>query len=106
MQLDTSHFNYRKVIADKNKGREINRKFTNEEIFIENWPGSPTSVKKRYRKLVNYICVMCGNAGIHNNKPLVLQLDHINGVNNDNRLENLRWLCPNCHTQTDTFSSK
>ena len=37
---------------------------------------------------------------------LVLQLDHINGINNDNRRENLRWLCPNCHSQTSTFCGR
>jgi 5-methylcytosine-specific restriction endonuclease McrA len=36
-------------------------------------------------------------------RPIVLVLDHINGVNNDNRLENLRFLCPNCNSQQDTF---
>ena len=40
------------------------------------------------------------------NKILVLQLDHINGDYRDNRLENLRLLCPNCHSQTETFGSK
>ena len=38
--------------------------------------------------------------------PLALQLDHINGVNNDHRLTNLRFLCPNCHSQTDTYAGK
>ena len=37
------------------------------------------------------------------NKPVVLQLDHINGVNDDNRLENLQFLCSLCHSQTSTF---
>lgn len=41
-----------------------------------------------------------------NNKPLVLQLDHINGVSSDNRIENLRIVCPNCHTQTITYARK
>ena len=41
-----------------------------------------------------------------NGKNLVLQLDHINGINDDYRIENLRILCPNCHSQTATFTSK
>jgi hypothetical protein len=43
---------------------------------------------------------------IWNEKKLTLQLDHINGIRNDHRLENLRWLCPNCHSQTETFCGK
>lgn len=39
-------------------------------------------------------------------KPISLQLDHINGDNLDHRIENLRLLCPNCHSQTDTFAGK
>ncbi len=45
-----------------------------------------------------------GNDGIHNGKHLVMQLDHVNGNNTDHRLENLRMLCPNCHSQTETYS--
>lgn len=39
-------------------------------------------------------------------KPITLQLDHINGIGTDCRLENLRILCPNCHTQTPTWGRK
>jgi hypothetical protein len=41
-----------------------------------------------------------------NGKHLVLELDHINGIHTDNRLENLRILCPNCHSQTPTFRGR
>ena len=48
----------------------------------------------------------CGQGPFWHGKTLTLQLDHINGVNNDNRLENLRLLCPNCHSQTETFCGR
>ena len=55
--------------------------------------------------LINYSC-SCGNTGIWNNKSLTLQLEHKNGNNTDNRIENLEYLCPNCHSQTNTYGSK
>ena len=39
-------------------------------------------------------------------RPLSIQIDHVNGIRDDHRLENLRMLCPNCHSQTDTFAGK
>ena len=48
----------------------------------------------------------CVNIGIWLGKPLSLQLDHINGINNDNRIDNLRIICPNCNAGLETFSGK
>jgi hypothetical protein len=48
----------------------------------------------------------CDGVLLWNNKKIVLQLEHKNGNNTDNRLENLEFLCPSCHSQTSTFSSK
>ena len=39
-------------------------------------------------------------------KPIPLELHHINGINTDNRLENLKFLCPNCHAFTDSYRGK
>ena len=53
-----------------------------------------------------YVCRLCYQMPVWRDQPLALELDHINGVNNDCRLENLRWLCPNCHSQTETFGRR
>lgn len=62
---------------------------------------------KRYLKeKFGAVCVECGQTESWNNKPLVLQLDHIDGNSDNNHPTNLRLLCPNCHTQTENFGSK
>lgn len=79
------------------------------DVLIENSPYVSTSkLKKRLIKegILENICSLCGQHPIHNGNPLSLQMDHINGVHNDHRLENLRILCPNCHSQTDTYAGK
>jgi Zn finger protein HypA/HybF involved in hydrogenase expression len=51
-------------------------------------------------------CDICKLGSTWNDKPLTLQLDHINGDHYDNSFDNLRLLCPNCHSQTDTFTGR
>lgn len=51
-------------------------------------------------------CSECGMKDFYNNKPVSMELDHINGINNDNRLVNLRLLCPVCHSQQPTHRGK
>ena len=67
--------------------------------------GSP-ALKKYLIETQGEICVECCQKPIHNKKRLVLQLDHIDGDSDNNYPKNLRLLCPNCHTQTENFSSK
>lgn len=57
------------------------------------------SIKKRQ-------CEICNLANIWNGKNIEHHLDHINGNSRDHRLENLRILCPNCHSQTDSYCGK
>ena len=51
-------------------------------------------------------CAICGLGPLWNDKPLSLQLDHKDGDRCNNELDNLRLLCPNCHSQTDNFAGK
>lgn len=86
----------------------MENKYELEEILIEHSPVNRTVLRRYLHKfnVIPYKCAICNNEGIWNNQPLTLQIDHINGINDDNRKENLRWLCPNCHAQTETFSGK
>lgn len=77
-------------------------KVNEEEVFIENSPVSRKTLKSRFIKIVDYKCAICGLTE-WNNKPITLTIDHINGINNDNRIENLRLLCPNCDSQQSTY---
>ena len=84
------------------------KKWTNDEVYCQDSLFDRRCLRKRVLrdKVIPYVCACCGNTGKWNNNPLNLQVDHINGIPNDNRLENLRWLCPNCHSQTDTYGGK
>lgn len=84
-------------------GTGFNPYLSNEEFFVENSNRSGSSIKKRLIKMgVKEECSICKIGPVWNNLPLVHHIDHINGVHTDNRLENLRLLCPNCHDQQET----
>jgi Zn finger protein HypA/HybF involved in hydrogenase expression len=87
------------------KGKSLTQ---NEEIFTENSRYSNVIVKARIIKdnLLEYQCNKCGIVDTWQGELIILDLDHINGDNTDNRLSNLRFLCPNCHSQTDTYKGR
>lgn len=97
-----------------NKGKKTGRllywetKYPMSAILVENSNYPRHSLKARIleKKLIEYRCACCGIGPEWQNKPMPLILDHINGTNNDNRLENLRFVCSNCDTQLPTYKSK
>lgn len=67
--------------------------------------GSP-ALKKYLVEKYGEVCSECRQSSTWNGKPLVIQVDHIDGDSDNNLPSNLRLLCPNCHTQTENFGSK
>ena len=83
-------------------------KRTRENVFIKNATCNQSTLRRWYIKESNieYKCKICGQPPIWQGKELTLTLDHIDGDNRNNVLENLRWVCPNCDRQLDTFGFK
>lgn len=103
--INIDHFNGRKVAYEKLKRSKEMKQITNSEYFTKGVVRKNASTKSRILKynLKKHVCSECNCPPEWNNKILNLQLDHINGDTFDNTLENLRFLCPNCHSQTATF---
>jgi hypothetical protein len=97
-----------------NKGKKIGimeswrLKFPNELIFTKNSTYARNCLKKRILldNLIYYKCSICDIGPEWMGKPMPLILDHINGINNDNRFENLRFVCGHCDSQLETYKSK
>lgn len=90
--------------------RAFSRRSSHVDIcdgLVENTPRHRSTIRRYIKReqLIEYRCAICG---MHEwlGKQLNLQLDHISGDPTDARVENLRWLCPNCHSQTDTWGKR
>jgi hypothetical protein len=113
MRLNIDHFLRKK----KRKTQHAKIKISSDKVFVvDSQYSNGGEIKKRLLRDFDrvYECDACKNVNftkndgvlMWNNQEIVLQLEHINGVHTDNRIENLIFLCPNCHSQTSTFGCK
>lgn len=99
-EIDISHFT--------GKVASTRKRFLSEILIKEGKAEDGQHLKKKLIKcgLLLDICYTCGQEPFHNNKTLVLQLEHVDGNHKNNLISNLECICPNCHSQSETFAGK
>lgn len=108
--IDISHWNKTKKIRQGYRNKDLGKQNTIplDKILVENSTYSSTyALKNRLlsENIFEYKCYKCSNT-IWLAGKIPLELEHINGIRSDNRLNNLTLLCPNCHALTPTYRSK
>jgi hypothetical protein len=100
--ISTAHFDPYAAVGGSSRPRPL------DEILVDGSTYDRGQLKKRlYQEgLKQRICELCGQGEVWRDRVMSLILDHVNGVSNDNRLENLRIVCPNCAATFDTHCAR
>lgn len=111
LDLDTSHFTGKGWCKGENHEKFIRKHVEHplEDILVKNSTylcGAGLKKKLIKAKMFEDKCCDCGLQPTWQGKPITLQLHHVNGNRKDNRIKNLKILCPNCHSQTPTYMAK
>ena len=115
--IDFYHFNTEHFTGqgwNKNQTKATDSRILSREkydlktVFSENSPVTQKVLRGYVRRhdVLDYICSSCGCDGTWLNGTIALEIHHKNGNNKDNRVENLEYLCPNCHALTETYRGK
>lgn len=110
--IDTSHFTGQRWNQGKTKAEDSRissqEKYTLDEVFTLNSPVTQ-KVLRGYierHKVLKYQCEICRCDGHWQNSIIALEIHHKDGNNKNNTIDNLTYLCPNCHALTDTYRGK
>lgn len=100
-QIDYAHFEERR----KRTFRRNKPNWSDDEVYCKQSLLPRHQLRRRVLtdNFMPYCCACCKNEGKWLDKNLTLEVEHKNGINDDNRKSNLEWLCPNCHSQTPTY---
>lgn len=109
LDLDTSHFEDKATLARRTIVLAAKRaQVPLESVMVENSSYSRSNLRRRLLEegWLKEKCCKCDQRPFWRGKRLPMILDHINGINNDHRFGNLRFLCPNCSFTLDTYGTR
>ncbi len=106
--ISTGHFDPTAAPREALRRNGMRVQLPLEQILVRGSSYSRSNLKRRLftEGLKEPVCEMCGQDELWRGQPMGLILDHVNGVRNDNRLQNLRILCPNCAATLDTHCGR